>query len=200
MIPKLKLSNCTVIFFSSIIQAIGIYNIHVQSQVTEGGVLGLTLWLNHWFSISPAVSSLILNTACYLLGHKTLGRSFIGYSLVSIVSYSLGYAFLEQFPPLWPEIAGHPLLAAILGALFLGVGAGLCVRVGGATGGDDALAMSLCHILHIPIERIYLVTDLAVMGLSLTYIPLRRIAYSLLTVVLSSQIIGIIQKIHIHKK
>ena len=195
MIPKLKLSNCTLIFFSSILQAVGIYNIHAQSQVTEGGVLGLTLWLSHWFSVSPAISSLILNTACYLIGHKTLGKGFIAYSLISIVTYSLGYAFLEQFPPLWPEIALHPLLAAILGALFLGVGAGLCVRAGGATGGDDALAMSLSHVFHMPIERIYLVTDLAVMGLSLTYIPIGRIAYSLLTVVLSSQIIGLIQKV-----
>ena len=102
---------------------------------------------------------------------------------------------VEQFPPLWPELYAMPLWAAVLGAIFVGVGAGLSVWAGGASGGDDALAMALSHLTHRPIEQIYLITDLVVLGLSLTYIPLSRIAYSLLTVVLSGQIVGLIQRI-----
>ena len=200
MFPKLKLPNCLILLLGSIIQAVGIYNIHALSNVTEGGVLGLTLLLHHWFQISPAVSSLVLNLICYAIGWHALGKEFIGYSLVSICIYSVCYGILEQFPPFWPEISQFPLLAALLGALFIGIGAGLCVRAGGATAGDDALAMSFSHIFSWPIERIYLVSDLTVLLLSLSYIPLRRIAYSLLTVVLSGQIIGLIQKIQIPKK
>ena len=195
MIPKLKTSNCLIILVGSIIQAIGIYNVHAISNVTEGGVLGLTLLLKQWFFLSPALTSLVLNAVCYALGWKTLGKSFIAYSALSIGTYSAAYAFLEQFPPLWPGIVNYPLIAAIAGALFIGIGAGICVRAGGATAGDDALAMSLNRITGWPIERIYLVSDLTVLTLSLSYIPLRRIAWSLLTVVLSGQIIGIIQKI-----
>lgn len=200
MLPKLKRINCIVIIFASFLQAFGIYNIHAVSFVTEGGVLGATLLLKHWFDISPAVTSFLLNVLCYGLGWKTLGREFIGYSLISIASYSIGYAVCEQFPPLWPEIARMPLIAAIAGALFIGIGAGTCVRAGGATAGDDALAMSLSHLMKVPIERIYLVSDLTVLLLSLSYIPFRRIAYSLLTVILSGQIIGIIQKINAKKR
>ena len=196
MLPKLRISNCFVLLVGSVIQAIGIYNIHSLADVTEGGALGLTLLLQHWFEISPAVSSLVLNLMCYAIGWRTLGKEFIGYSLVSICIYSLCYSILEQFPPLWPDIVQFPLLAALLGALFIGIGAGLCVRAGGATAGDDALAMSFSHLFRWPIERIYLVSDLTVLLLSLSYIPLRRIAYSLLTVVLSGQIIGLIQKVH----
>lgn len=197
---KLTLRNCLVILLGSIIQAIGIYNIHALSNVTEGGVLGLTLLLQHWLQISPAVSSLVLNLICYAIGWRTLGKEFIGYSLVSICIYSVSYGILEQFPPLWPQISQFPLLAALTGALFIGIGAGLCVRAGGATAGDDALAMSFSHIFHCPIQRIYLISDLTVLLLSLSYIPLTRIAYSLLTVVLSGQIIGIIQKINIKER
>ena len=200
MLPKLKLSNCLVLVVGSVIQAIGIYNIHSLSNVTEGGVLGLTLLLQHWFQISPAVSSLILNLVCYAIGWRLLGKEFIGYSLVSICIYSASYGLFEQFPPLWPDIALYPLLASIAGALFIGIGAGLCVRAGGATAGDDALAMSFSHLFRLPIQRIYLISDLAVLLLSLSYIPMQRIAYSLLTVVLSGQIIGLIQKIQPHKK
>ena len=200
MLLKLKLSNCLVLLVGRVITAIGIFNIHSLSNVTEGGVLGLTLLLQHWFQISPAVSSLILNLVCYAIGWRLLGKEFIGYSLVSICAYSASYGLFEQFPPLWPDIALYPLLAAIAGALFIGIGAGLCVRAGGATAGDDALAMSFSHLFRLPIQRIYLISDLAVLLLSLSYIPMQRIAYSLLTVVLSGQIIGLIQKIQPHKK
>lgn len=195
MFPKLKLTNCLTAFFSSAFQAFGIYHIHNLADVTEGGVLGLTLLLEHWFHISPAISGAILNAACYLLGWKLLGKTFIVYSLFAAAGFSLGYGLFEQFPPLWPQLAGMPLAAAILGALFIGIGAGLCVRAGGATSGDDALAMSLSHVTTVPIARLYLVSDLAVLLLSLSYIPLGKILYSLLTVVLSGQIIGLLQKI-----
>lgn len=193
-LPKLKPTNCIIAFFSSALQAFGIYNIHALSGVTEGGVLGATLLIDHWLHISPAVSSFILNAACYLLGWKTLGKSFIAYSLIAACGYSACYSICELFPPLWPGIANYPLLAAVLGALFIGVGAGLCVRAGGATTGDDALSMSLSHLTKIPIQWIYLTSDLIVLGLSLSYIPVKRIGYSLLTVILSGQLIGLIQR------
>lgn len=200
MLPKLKLRNCIILLIGSIVQAIGIYNIHAVSSVTEGGVLGLTLLLKHWFDLSPAISSFVLNLACYMIGWRTLGKEFIGYSLISICIYSVSYGICEQFPPFWPEIASFPLAAAVLGALFIGVGAGLCVRAGGATAGDDALAMSFSRILKIPIQWVYLASDLTVLLLSLSYIPFRRIVWSLLTVILSGQIIGFIQKINVKER
>ena len=175
--------------------AFGLYNVHSISGVTEGGTLGLTLLLNHWLNISPAWSGLFLNFGCYALGLRTLGRSFLLWSALSAGSFSLFYALFEQYPRIWPGLSGHPLAAAVLGALFVGVGVGLCVRAGGAPSGDDALAMSLSKRLQIPIERVYLITDLAVLALSLTYLPLGRIACSLLTVTLSGKIIGILQRI-----
>lgn len=198
--PKLKFSGCITAFLASALQAFGMYNVHALSGVTEGGIFGLILLLHHWLGLSPAVTSLILNGGCYLLGWRTLGKEFIGYSLVAALGYSTGYGICEQFPPLFPRIADMPFTAAIVGALFIGIGAGLCVRVGGATSGDDALAMSLSHITRIPIQHLYLISDLVVLGLSLSYIPLRRIGYSLLTVLLSGQIIGWIQKVQIPKK
>lgn len=193
--PKLKPAYCLVAFLASAFQAFGMYNIHALSGVTEGGIFGLILLLAHWFHLSPAISSFVLNASCYALGWRTLGRDFIGYSIAASCGYSAAYAVCERFPPLWPQIASMPLTASIVGALFIGIGAGLCVRVGGATSGDDALAMSLNRLTKIPIQWLYLISDLTVLGLSLSYIPLKRIGYSLLTVVLSGQIIGWIQRI-----
>lgn len=187
-------------FLSSAFLAFGLYNVHAVSGVTEGGVLGLTLLFDHHFGISPAVSGFILNVLCYAMGFRLLGRTFLVYSAVSTVGFSLSYRIYECFPPLWPQLAELPLVATIVGALFVGIGAGLCVRLGGAPGGDDALAMSLSHLTRQPIERIYLLSDLIVLLLSLTYIPLSRIAWSLLTVILSGQLIGVIQRLPLPEK
>lgn len=196
----LKPKNCLMAFAASALQAFGMYNIHALSDITEGGVLGATLLLQHWFGISPALSGFVMNAACFLLGWRLLGKTFIVYSLIAALGFSLSYGICELFPPLWPQIANMPITASLIGALFIGIGAGLCVRAGGATCGDDALAMSLTHVTKIPIQWIYLVSDLTVLLLSLSYIPLYRIACSLVTVTLSGQIIGWIQNISIKKE
>ena len=183
------------ILFGCLILTFGVYNIHSLSGVTEGGILGLMLLLDHLFGLSPAWTSLILNGLCYLLGWRTLGKKFLVNSAISAVAYSIFYAILECFPPVYPKIAELPLLASILGAIFVGVGVGICVREESAPSGDDALALSLSKLTGLGIQWVYLASDLSVLTLSLTYIPLTRILYSLLTVVLSGQIIGWIQKI-----
>ena len=197
---KQKLPRYVTAFLSSAFQAFGMYNIHAVADVTEGGVLGLTLLLEQWLAISPALSGLFLNGICYFLGWRTFGKEFIYLSMVAAGGFSVGYGICECFPPIWPEIANMPLLAALLGALFIGIGAGICVRTGGATCGDDALAMSLSKITGLDIQWIYLISDLTVLGLSLSYISLKKIGYSLLTVILSGQIIGWIQKINVKKR
>ncbi|MBR4941344.1 MAG: YitT family protein [Clostridia bacterium] len=191
--------KCLLAIGASVFLAFGLYNVHSLSGVTEGGVLGLTLLFQNWPGISPAVSGLVLNLACYALGWKVLGRRFLVYSAISALSFSVSYRIFELWEPLWPGLAEHPLWASLLGALFVGIGAGLCVRVGGAPCGDDALAMSLSRILKLKIQWVYLFTDLSVLALSLTYIPFSKIVYSVLTVVISGQIVGFIQKIGLQK-
>ena len=194
MKKEISLRSCAVAFLSAGFLAFGMYNIHAVANITEGGVLGAVLLFQHWFGLSPAVSNLILNSLCYLFGWKTFGKTFVAYSAMASLGYSAVYFLCEQFPPLYPQIASMPLTASLVGSVVVGVGSGVCVRVGGATSGDDALAMSLSKVTRIPIQWIYLASDLAVLALSLSYIPLRRIAYSLLTVILSGQIIGLLQK------
>lgn len=192
---KLKAKSCVIALLSSAFLAFGLYHVHSFSGVTEGGVLGMTLLLDHWLHISPAVSGFVMNALCYAMGWRLLGREFVGYSAVASVGFSLAYKVFEQFPPLWPRLAELPLLASVLGAVFVGVGAGVCVRIGGATGGDDALAMCVAHVTHWDIQWIYLLSDISVLALSVSYIPLGRIGWSVLTVILSGQIIGLIQKL-----
>lgn len=171
------------------ILAFGLYNIHSQSGITEGGVLGLTLLLHHWLGLSPGITGPCMDILCYLIGYRLLGKDFLKNALLASGGFFLFYNCYEYFGYLLPSFEAYPLLAAITGGLFVGVGVGIVVREGGASGGDDALALVLSKLTSCRISKVYFFTDFVVLLLSLSYIPSRNIAFSLITVTLSSFVI-----------
>ncbi len=184
-----KLRHYLLLLGGTAILAFGLFNVHAQSHITEGGVLGMTLLLQHHFGISPSVSEFCIDAVCYLLGWRLLGKAFVCNAAIATCGFSLFYRAFESCGFLLPDLSASPLLAALLGALFVGVGVGLVVKEGGAAGGDDAIALIVHKLLGCRIGLAYLCTDITVLLLSLTYLPLQKILCSLLTVTLSSWII-----------
>lgn len=188
-----------IIVLGAAIYTFGIHNIHQRTAITEGGIIGLMLLIEHWFSISPAYITPVLDFLCYLLAFRFLGGGFIRDSIIATLAVSGWYKVWELFPPMLPDLSAYPLAAAVLGGIFVGVGVGLIVRQGGSSGGDDALALTISHVTHWRLSRAYLFTDLVVLVLSLSYIPLQRIFFSLITVTLSSFLIDRVQDMTFHR-
>ena len=134
-------SRYAMLVLGAAILAFGLYNVHSQSHITEGGVLGMTLLLEHWLGVSPAISEVVLDGICYALGLRYLGKAFLPHALAATSCFALFYALNEHIGPVLPNLGGMPLVAAAVGGVFVGVGVGLVVRAGGAAGGDDALAL-----------------------------------------------------------
>lgn len=187
------ISRFAVILLGAAILSFGLYNIHERTNITEGGVLGLTLLIQHWSGVSPSLSNPVMDAVCYLLAFRYLGHDFAKNAIAATLAFSGFHGIWELLPPLLPNLSDYPALAAVAGAVFVGFGVGLIVRVGGASSGDDALALTLSHMTGWSLTRCYLMTDLTVLGLSLSYISPRRMVYSLITVTLSSLIIGKVQ-------
>lgn len=194
-ISKNIIKHYGILLLGVAILAFGLFNVHSQSNITEGGVLGMTLLLKHWTGISPGITGICLDSLCYFIGFKLLGKEFLKNALVASAGFSFFYNVFERIGYIIPDLSSMPLVAAIIGGLFVGFGVGLVVKMGGASGGDDALALIIAKLSKCNISKAYLVTDLTVLLLSLTYIPVQNIFYSLITVTLSSFIIG-----HIHKE
>lgn len=176
------------------ILAFGLYNIHSRSEISEGGLLGTILLLNHWFHISPSISGFVIDTVTFIIATFILGRQFLKDSIIATILFSLWYMLFEYMGPVIPSLIEHPLIAAVSGAAFVGIGTGLIVIYGTACGADDALVLVFNKLFHIPVAVTYFVSDFTILMLSLTYIPFRRIAFSLLSVLISSMIIEIMTR------
>ena len=54
------------IVLGAMICSFGIHNIHQRTGITEGGVIGLMLFTEHWLGISPSLSALLLIVSAVL--------------------------------------------------------------------------------------------------------------------------------------
>lgn len=192
MLDKKKYQNLLTILFGSFILAFGLYNFNYQNNITEGGILGLLLIFKNLFNLSPAWVNLVLDISLFLLGLKYFGKTFLKYSLVATCSFSIFYGILEQFNPIIPKFSNNLLLASILSGLFVGIGVGLVIKGGGAAGGDDVLALLLSNLTHFKLSHIYIIADISVLLLSLTYLDVKQIILSLVAVFISGKVIGFI--------
>lgn len=195
LLEGLSVKKVLLIILGAAVCSFGIHNIHQRTAITEGGVIGMMLLIDRWLGLPPAVITPVLDITCYALAFRYLGGQFIKISVISTLSVSLFYDFWEMFPPMLPDLSAYPLAAALAGGVFVGIGVGLIVRQGGSSGGDDALALTISHVTRWRLSRAYLFTDLVVLVLSLSYIPLQRIFFSLITVTLSSFLIDRVQDI-----
>ena len=188
---RTKLKRIILILLGSLILSFGIYNLNYQNNITEGGVLGVLLLLKNLFDIEPSVANLIIDMSLLIIAYKFFGRQFLTHSIIATLSFSIFYKIFESIGPLIPVLQSK-FIVTILSGLFVGVGVGIIVRNGAAAGGDDALAMVISKITSMTIGNVYMVGDITVLILSLTYLSVYDIFWSLIAVNISGRTIDFI--------
>lgn len=63
-LEEITVKKILIIMLGAGICSFGIHNIHQRTNITEGGVIGLMLLIEHWLHISPAYITPILDLAC----------------------------------------------------------------------------------------------------------------------------------------
>jgi len=191
----LSLRKLLLIWVGCAILAFGIVNIHQQVDLTDGGAIGALLLLNHWFGLPASIGKALFDLICYIFAFKFLGAMFCKIAIISTLSMSAFFWIFEKFPPILPNLGNLPLLAALLGGSFVGIGVGLVIRAGGSTGGDDAFALTVCKLTSWRISKAYMISDFTILALSLTYIPIYLIGFSLLSATTSTLLIDFVSTV-----
>ena len=185
------LKSILLIIIGATILSFGSYNFNYQNNVTEGGVL---LLLQHVFNISPSITSVVIDFSLFTIGSKFFGKKFLLYSILSTITFSSTYKIWEKIGFLVPSFTNNMLIASILAGIGVGVGVGLVVRGGGASGGDDVIALLGNKLLKLKVNHVYLATDAIVLLMSLVYLDIKQVFFSIIAVTISGKIISIIYK------
>ena len=193
-IKKETLKSILLIIIGASILSFGSYNFNYQNNVTEGGVLGLLLLMQQIFNISPSITSVIIDFSLFAIGTKFFGKRFLLYSVLSTITFSTTYKIWESVGFLIPSFTNNMLIASILAGIGVGVGVGLVVRGGGASGGDDVIALLGNKLLKLKVNHVYLATDAIVLLMSLVYLDIKQVFFSIIAVTISGKIISIIYK------
>ena len=190
MYDRRSLKDISLILIGSTILAFGVYNFYYLNSITEGGVLGIILLLKNIFGFDVSVAGAILDIALLIMGFKMFGKKFFIYSVGASVGFSVLYDIFETVGPLVPQMG--MFTSAVLGGLSVGIGCGIMMRVGCASGGDDALAMIISKVTSLKLSTVYLITDGIVLLLSVSYIPVVQLVYSIVAVLISGKTIDFI--------
>lgn len=191
-LKMISLKSIGLVLLGATILSFGTFNFNYQNNVTEGGILGLLLLFKNLFNISPSLTSVVLDFSLFFLGSKFFGKTFMIYSVLSTITFSITYSIWEFIGPLVPSLSEHMLLASLFAGLFVGVGVGLVVRGGGASSGDDVLALLISKFTPLKVNWVYMISDFVVLLLSLTYLRFEQIFWSLIAVTVSGKVISLI--------
>ncbi|AIQ37079.1 membrane protein [Paenibacillus sp. FSL R5-0345] len=183
------LLRLTVILFGTFLLAFAYYHINFQNHLSEGGFVGLSLLGKYVLGISPSISTLLLDVPVLLIAWMFKGKAFVCNTFVSVGAFTIFYGLMERYSDLVINLQGNLALAALLSGVLTGLGAGIILRSGGASGGDDILSLLISEWKGIKVGTVFIMLDVIVLALSLFYMPVKETMYTVMAVVVAGYVI-----------
>lgn len=87
------------------------------------------------------------------------------------------------------NFGSNMVLAAVVSGVLTGFAAGIVLRHGGATGGDDIVALFISRWTKLSVGTVFIIIDIVVLLVSLFYLPLWDTLYTILAVSIGGKVI-----------
>lgn len=184
--------NFLMIALGTAIYAFGFVNFNMVNHLAEGGVSGITLIFHALFKINPAYTQILLNIPLFILGVKILGKRGMIYTIHGTVCLSV-FIWLFQRMSFSIDLAHDTLIAALLAGIFAGIGGGIVFRFGGTTGGGDIIGRYFEQKKGFALGQTLFVFDILVLTLSLSYIDIQHMMYTVIASFVFSQVVAVVQ-------
>lgn len=177
------------------IYGFGIDAISIPNRLADGGLTGITLILFHWWQINPGLSTLILNIPLIIIGYRYLGKRLFWETVWGTLCLSF-FLWMWRYVPIIKQLnLEHDLfLSAISVGILSGFGLGLVFRFNGTTGGTDIIARIFQMQFGIASSRTLFALDAIVLTLSLSYLDLKHMLYTLLASFVVAQVMELVQQ------
>ncbi|MEO4053210.1 YitT family protein [Solibacillus sp. CAU 1738] len=179
------------IIIGGFIAAYGLEAVLIPNNVSDGGVTGLSIVGSKLFGLPLGLLIAILNIPFIYLGYKQIGKSFAIFSVIGIVSLSIGTALMHHVPTI---IHGDTLLVTVVGGIIIGFGMGIALRNGGALDGIDMLAVLLSRKLPFGTSDLILFLNLFVFIIVSTVFGFQGAILSAIAYFIASKVVHIVEE------
>lgn len=160
----------------------------VPNHFFDGGVTGISLLIHELYHFNLAVVILAANLPLIALAYFKVSKRFAMKTFLSVFLLAL---FLFLIP--YPEVkTNDKILIAIFGGFFLGVGIGLCMRVGSALDGIEVLALKIFRKTSFTVTEMILGINILIFSIAAFRLGIMTAFYSMLTYFTASKSIDFI--------
>jgi uncharacterized membrane-anchored protein YitT (DUF2179 family) len=193
LFSKRWIINYLLIIIGSFILASGFVLFITPYKIVPGGVYGIAIVIHYILGTPVGLTALTMDIPLTLIGIRILGPRFgyktvIGFLLTALFVDGLTYFYGED-----PLVANEPLLSAIFGGVFLGIGLGMIFKSKATSGGTDIVAMIISKYTSLPVGQLLIWVDSVIVLLGLLVFQDWKIPlYSLIVIYITGKVIDAI--------
>jgi uncharacterized membrane-anchored protein YitT (DUF2179 family) len=172
------LKKLAVIGFGSTMIGIGINGFILPFHLINGGFFGISLLFNYLWGLKAGITFIFLNIPVYLFASRTNRSYFFNGLLGALITGVM----LDLWLPLNGEIHLPIMSSVILGAVIIGIGAGVMLKNHISPGGMDLLALMVAKWSGVNVGIVALLMDAVIIITGLLLLQDPKLFYSLLIV------------------
>lgn len=144
----------------SVIAAVGLQFFLLPNHLLDGGVTGVSIITAQLSGLPLGLFLILFNIPFVFLGYKKFGRDFALYSILGITM--LAALTFVHFDHGFTDV---PILAAVFGGIFVGIGVGLAIRYGGIIDGADTIAVLIDRVTVFSVSEAIMVINGVIIAL-----------------------------------
>lgn len=165
----------------------GLESFLLPNDLLDGGVTGISLLLTFLTEGRLSLFILVINIPFLILGWVHIGRTF---AIKSLISISLLSFVIYQFS--FPVITSDPLLVAVFGGFFLGIGIGFSIRGGAIIDGTEVLAIVLGKKTGFSVGELIMIFNVIIFSVAAYVLSIETALYSIITYFAASRTVDFV--------
>lgn len=184
-----RIKEYFIITIGFILASIGVQYFYVPSNITGGGITGISMAISHYIpSLPMGMLMMAMNVVLFIIGFIFIGGNFGAKTIYASFGISGAMWFIEKvFRP--QKLTNDILLSVIIGTLMVGTGLGIVFSQNASTGGTDIIAKILNKYFHIDMGKAMQAVDVLVVIFAGITFGISSALYAFICVILNGIII-----------
>lgn len=189
-ITKADLVDYLHITFATLLYAVAVAFFLLPYKLTTGGVAGIGALIYYATGFEVQNTYLLVNLALLTFAIKELGWRFCIKTIYAVLVLSFMLWFTQRIYELCgsPMVVGEELfMACLIGAIFEGVGLGMCFMAGGSTGGTDIIAAIVNKYRNMSLGTVIMLLDIVIISSCyFVFHDVQRVVFGFVLLIVSS--------------